>query len=68
MKKFIDFLKKNCDGFPSVHVLEDDYTNASHRIFIYTKYGAVTIFYFQETEKIICRNKSFQKLIENSYL
>lgn len=58
MVKIQDF-KKYCIGFPCIYKIENHYTEASHRIFLVTEFGMVTLFYFANTNKLVCKSKKF---------
>jgi hypothetical protein len=60
---FLEELKKHCIGFPCINLIED-YTNASHRIFAMTEFGIVTLYWFKETNKLICKNKKFREKLK----
>lgn len=66
MKNFLDFLKKNCIGFPIVTELKEDFTNASHRISIRSEYGPVIIYLFETEKKIRCKNSKFLKFLKDN--
>lgn len=61
----LKMLKKYSIGFISVSKLDKHYTEASHRIFINTEFGIVTIFYYETTNKIIVKGKKFLDKIKN---
>lgn len=62
-------LKKYCIGFPCLYKIENHYTEASYRIFLVTEFGMVTLFYFEVTNKIICKSKNFvDKLKSNDII
>lgn len=62
-------LKKLCIGFPCLYKIENHYTEASHRIFLVTEFGMVTLFYFEQTNKLVCKSKNFlDKLKSNSII
>jgi hypothetical protein len=52
-------LKKYSIGFPCIYKIEKHYTEANYRIFLVTDFGMVTIFYFEDTNKIKCKSKKF---------
>lgn len=58
-------LKKYCIGFVCCTKLDEHYTEASHRIFLVTEFGMVTIFWFDKTNKIICKSNKFIDKIKN---
>lgn len=59
MINLIKALKKYCVGFPCQYKIENHYTKASHRVFLQSEFGMVTIFYFEDTNKIQCKSKKF---------
>ncbi len=64
----ITSLKKYCIGFPCVYLIENHYTEASHRIFLQSEFGMVTIFWFDSTKKIKCKSKKFLDKIKNDVI
>lgn len=55
---FLKELTKNCIGFPCINPIED-YTGASHRIFVMTEFGTVTLYWYKDTNKLVCKNRKF---------
>lgn len=68
-KELIQELKKYCIGFISISKLDEHYSKADYRIFLVTEFGMVTLFYFEATNKIICKSKNFlDKLKSNAII
>lgn len=65
MVELIKTIKKYSIGFPCYYKLEKHYTEASHRIFINTEFGIVTIFYYETNNKITVRGKKFLDKIKS---
>jgi hypothetical protein len=62
-------LKKYCIGFPCVFKIENHYTEASHRIFLVTEFGIATLFWFENTNKLVCKSQKFlDKLKSNDII
>jgi len=61
-------LKKYSIGFPSVYKIKNHYTEASHRIFLVSEFGMVTIFWFETTNKIKCKSKKFLDKIKDDVI
>lgn len=64
---FLKELKKNIIGFPCINQI-DDYTNASHRIFVMTQFGIVTLFWYENTKRLVCKNKNFLEVLKKTDL
>lgn len=65
MNKFLKELKKYTIGFISVTELQEHHSGALFRIFLLSKTGPVTIYWFKD-EKFICKGKRFLDQISNN--
>ena len=66
MEDVLKELEKISLGFICVTVLKDHYTNASHRIFILNSTGVITIFWFENEKKILCKSKKFLNILKSN--
>lgn len=68
-KELTQELKKYCIGFPCVYKIENHYTEASYRIFLVTEFGIITLFWFENTNKLVCKSQKFlDKLKSNDII
>jgi hypothetical protein len=58
LEQFIKVIKPFCRGFPCVSKI-DNYTGASHRVFLLTEFGIITIHYFEDKDYYVCKSKRF---------
>jgi len=61
-------LKKYSIGFPCQYKIENHYTKASHRIFLATEFGIITLFWFEDTNKLIVKGKKFLDKIQSDVI
>ena len=64
MDILIKELKTLCIGFPCIHKIENHFSECSHRIFLLTSSGTVTLFWFENTNKIVCKSRKFLDIIK----
>ena len=57
--EFLKELKKYIIGFICTCKLDEHYTNANYRIFVMTEFGTVTLYWYKDTNKLVCKNRKF---------
>jgi hypothetical protein len=68
-KELVKELKQYSIGFPCIHKIENHYTEASYRLFLYTENGIVTLFWFEDKKKLVCKSQKFlDKLKSNDII
>lgn len=63
LDKVLQHLKQYSIGFICVSELNEHYTGASHRFFINTTNGVLTIFWFDKANKLVCQSKKFKTIL-----